>query len=119
MDVLRQQRSSAEKVEILDFPNVSALLTSSWGGGDPWKCLFDWTSEILKAAVSRRKKTQVKPGSEVLFFHPGTPAGGFNADVHHVNRTALEINNSINYRGDESAGAAPIFMMTPRENSLR
>lgn len=39
--------------------------------------------------------------------------------VHHVNWTVPEINNSINCPGDESPGAAPIFMTTPRENPLR
>lgn len=72
---------------------------------------------IILASVCRGKETQVKPGSEG-FLHPGAPADGLTARVHHINWTVLEINNSINYRGDESPGAAPIFMTTPRENSL-
>lgn len=44
-------------------------------------------------------------------------ADGIKADVHHINWTVPEINNSINDCGDGSPGAAPIFLMTPPENS--
>lgn len=53
-----------------------------------------------------------------MFIHSGITAGKSEADVHHVDGTVSEINNCINYCGDEILGAVPIFLLTPHENPM-
>lgn len=63
-----------------------------------------------------RFRLDLSPGPSEGRGAEGTAFSGVKAGVHQTKGTVLEINNSINYRGDESPGAAGIFTATPREN---
>lgn len=53
-----------------------------------------------------------------MYIHSGITAGENEADVRRVDGTVWEINNYINFCGDEIQGAVPIFLLTPHENPL-
>lgn len=48
-----------------------------------------------------------------VYIPSGITAGKNEADVHRVDGTVWEINNYINFCGDEIQGAVPIVLLTP------